>query len=421
MLEIGFILLLILASGFFAATEMAFMTARTTKLRALADQGDKRAELVLASREDSGDFLSMIQVGTTLVATLASAVGGASIVNIVAPMLEPFAGVYAENIALAIIVILITYVTLVIGELVPKKLAIENAETIVLNVIQPVRVLQRALWLPIKLLDVSIRGITYLIGEREPAPDFESAEELAIVVQQAASDGVIDPSEESLINRVFDYGEASLADIMTPRPNIVFLRHTDSVPDARQRSSETGFSRFIIVEEELDRFLGYIHIKDLLAADSNQNALAFVRQMIVLPETLKVPIAFNRLIRDKNHFAVVVDDFGSVSGLVTVEDMLEQIVGEIEDEHSLTPQAIIQESEVEWLVEGATSLFDLRNAIGLELPEISEFNTLAGHFLHELGAIPQKGDSLSHGLFSMTVEQMDGHRISQVRVTKNLH
>ncbi|MEM8857128.1 MAG: hemolysin family protein [Chloroflexota bacterium] len=416
MLEIGFILLLILANGFFAAAEMAFVTARPTKLRTLADQGNKSAERVLNARQESSDFLAMIQIGTTLVATLASAVGGASTARLVAPLLEPVLGTYSENVALGIIVLIITYVTLVVGELVPKQFAMQNAERIAMAVIQPLNILQRVFWLPIKLLDISIGAITRLFGESEDALEFESPEEIAMIVQQAASDGVIDQREEDLITRVFDYAEASLADIMTPRPNIVSLQCEQTVDEARQLSVDTGFSRFIVIEDELDQILGYLHIKDLLMAEGEKDVKTFVREIIILPETLKVPPAFNRLIRSDAHLAIVIDEFGSVAGLVTMEDMLEEIVGEIEDEYSLIQPTVVRDGEHGWLLDGATSLLDLRNSIGIELPETGEFNTIAGYFLHVLGAVPNVGDFLIHKKFKMTIEEMEGYRIAQIRI-----
>ncbi len=416
MLEIGFIIVLILANGFFAAAEMAFVTARPTKLRTLADQGNKKAEKVLNARQESSDFLAMIQIGTTLVATLASAVGGASTARLLAPIIEPIAGAASESIALAIIVVAITYVTLVVGELVPKQLAMQNAERIAIAVINPLNFLQKLFWIPIKLLDVSINAITRLFGEREEVFEIESAEEIAMLVQQAASDGVIDSREEDLITRVFDYAEANLADIMTPRPNIVSLRQNQTVEEARKLSVDTGYSRFVVYEDELDHFLGYLHIKDLLIAQGQQNLETFVREIIVLPETVKLPAAFNKLIRSDAHFAVVIDEFGTVAGLVTLEDMLEEIVGEIEDEYSLIPPSFAQDGEDGWIIDGAASLLDVRNNLGLELPETGEFNTIAGYFLHILGTIPKVGDFLDHKKFRMTIEEMEGHRISQVRI-----
>ncbi len=417
MLEIGFIILLILGNGFFAAAEMAFVTAKNTKLRTLAEQGDTRAKKVLDQRKDSSNFLAMIQIGTTLVATLASAVGGASVAGLLTPILEPILGVYAENIALALIVLAITYVTLVVGELVPKQLAMQNAETIALTLIQPLNMLQTVLWAPIKLLDLSVDLVTWLMGRTEEQQlEFETTEELAMAVQQAASDGVIDPGEENLIARIFDYAEASLVEIMTPRPNIYTLPHNLTVNKARHLSTESGFSRFIVIEDELDRYLGYLHIKDLLTAESEKEINAFVRELIVFPENMKVPTAFNRLIRSDAHLAIIVDEFGSVVGLVTVEDMLEEIVGEIEDEHSQGKPSITQESAGEWLVDGATSLLDLRNTLGLELPDAGDFNTVAGYFLHVLEAIPHVGDELTHGDFKLSIKAMEGARIAQIHL-----
>ncbi|MFK7804990.1 MAG: hemolysin family protein [Anaerolineae bacterium] len=416
MIEIGFILLLILANGFFAAAEMAFVTSRPTKLRTLADQGDARALKVLSARDSSSDFLAMIQIGTTLVATLASAVGGAATARMFSPVLEPLVGDYADNVALAIIVLTLTYVTLVIGELVPKQLAMQNAESIAIRVIRPLNFLQKILWLPIKGLDVSIKAITRLVGDNKTALEFESAEEIAMIVQQAASDGVIDQQEEDLITRVFDYAEADLADIMTPRPNIVALKATLTTEEARNISIETGFSRFLVIEDELDDFLGYLHIKDLLMTDEEKQLRQFTRDLIVLPESVRLPRAFNQLIRSEAHFAVVVDEYGSVAGLVTMEDMLEEIVGEIEDEYSLTQPSFTEHGEKGWVVDGATSLLDLKNGLGIELPEAGDFNTLAGYFLHVFGAIPKKGDHLMHKPYKLTVEEMAGHRIAFIRI-----
>lgn len=418
MIEISFIVLLILANGFFAAAEMAFVTAKSTKLRTLAEQGDVRAKMVLAQRQDSSNFLAMIQIGTTLVATLASAVGGASVARLLTPLLEPLVGAYAENVALGIIVLLITYVTLVAGELVPKQIAIQNAEALVLRIIQPLNFLQKVLWLPIKLLDLSIDAVTWVLGRSdEEQLEFETPEELAMAVQQAASDGVIDSREENLIARIFDYAEASLVDIMTPRPNIYTLQHNQTAEEARQLSVDSGFSRFIVIEEELDRFLGYLHIKDLLTAEADQEVRTCVRDVIVLPENQKVPTAFNRLIRSDAHLAIIVDEYGSVAGLVTVEDMLEEIVGEIEDEHNLGQPMIVKKGDGVWVVDGATSLLDLRNNVGVNIPEAGEFSTVAGYFLHILEAIPKTGDFLMYERFKLSIEEMDGHRIALVRVS----
>ncbi|MEM7800965.1 MAG: hemolysin family protein, partial [Chloroflexota bacterium] len=250
MLEIGFIFLLIVANGFFAAAEMAFVTSRSSRLRALAEQGDKRAERVLASKEESSNFLAMVQIGTTLVATLASAVGGASTARLLAPTIEPLFGNYAENVALGVIVIVITYVTLVIGELVPKQLALQNAESFAMIMIRPLNWLQTLFWLPIKILDLSINAIVRLIGTSEEALEIESTEEIALIVQQAASDGIIDGDEEDIITRVFNYAEANLADIMTPRPNIVYVNKSQTVDEARHLAVESGFSRFIVIDDE---------------------------------------------------------------------------------------------------------------------------------------------------------------------------
>ena len=418
MFEITFILVLILANGFFAASEMAFVTARTSKLRSLSEQGNRKATRVLEAREESVNFLAMIQIGTTLVATLASAVGGASTARLLTPVIEPFFGRFAGNVALTLIVIIITYATLVIGELVPKQFAIQHAERLAMSLINTLIFLQKLFWLPIKLINLSTKSIMRLIGDSKESLEYESTEEIAMIVQQAASDGVIDPQEESLINRIFDYSEASVADIMTPRPNLIFLYAAQTVAEGRALSEESGFSRFVIADGELDEFIGYLHVKDLLTAEGNRPIQEFAREATVVPETLKLPTAFNILVRSESHLAIVVDEFGSVAGLVTLEDMLEEIVGEIEDEYSTGQPSIEAQDKQSWMVEGSTSLLDVKNNLGIEFPDNGDFNTLAGFIVHRLGTIPKVGDAFQYKNVILTVEELDGYRISQVKIFK---
>lgn len=333
MFAILFILILILLNGFFAAAEMAFVTARPVRLQGLAEDGNRRAERVLVLKENSADFLATVQIGITLVATLASAVGGADVARQIEPSFVPIFGTLAHQVALVLVVVVITYTSLVIGELVPKQLAIRNAERFAMYVVYPLQWLQKLAWLPIQILNFSTNMILRLFGATEEPQEIESTEELTRMVQQAAEIGVVDSAEEQLITSVFDYSDTQLHHIMTPLTDTHVLAKTSTIADVIDEVREVGFSRIPIYDGEINQVDEFIHVKDFLGADPSTPVANFARTACKFSEMMYLPTAYKELIKAEQHLAVVENEDNEVIGIVTLEDILEELVGEIEDEH----------------------------------------------------------------------------------------
>lgn len=419
MFNFALIAILILLNGFFAAAEMAFIAARPSRLQLLADEGNKRAQLALAQKDKSADFLAMVQVGITLVATLASALGGASVARQIAPYLEGLFGSFAPQVALTLIVIAITYASLVIGELVPKQIALYSPEKFIIGIIGPLRWFQRLTWLPVRFLDSSAQLILRLLGYDGEISEEMSADEVRHIIDSAASDGEISVTEQQLINKVFAYSASVVADVMTPHPAVIILQQEDTVAHAATIARESGFSRLPVISgDDLDSAVGYLHVKDLLGQDTNATIHSFVRHANYLPDSLALPRAFSQLTQAETHIAFVVDEFGGITGLITLEDLIEEIVGEIEDEYGELLNTPSQTDENNWDVDGATSLHDVEQMIGQSLPEDTHYTTIGGLMIARLGRLPHLNDQINIGDLALRVTDIDGRRIAQVTIRR---
>lgn len=413
------ILLLILLNGFFAAAEMAFVAARPARLQILADDGDERAKLVLKQKEGSADFLAMVQIGITFVATLASAVGGATLADQLALYVEPIFGRFANQITLTLIVIMLTYLSLVIGELVPKQMALQFPEALIVRIIRPLNWFRRVVWIPIRFLDGSSAIILRLFRVNSEIAEGISAEEVRHIVDTAVTDGEISTTEQLLINQVFNFSTRSLTDIMTPRPSIAFVHNTFTVAQTAEKVQASGFSRLPIVEEsDLDSVEGYLHVKDLLGRASDEIIGRFIREVMYLPESLQLPIAFKRMTQSDTHLALVIDEFGSVAGLVTIEDIIEEIVGEIEDEYGESRANPEQTEQNRWQIDGAMSLHDFEATVGIALPSDHRYTTVGGYLIAQLGRLPYASDQHQTEDLRFTIQKMERRRIAQITVER---
>ncbi len=417
--DITLIFLLILGNGFFAAAEMALVAARKARLQSMADEGNQRAATVLTIQEKPVNFLATVQIGITLIATLASAVGGAQLVKRVSPTLSslPYIGQYAEQIALVVVVLLITFVSLVVGELVPKRLALKYAEGFAIWVAPPVQFLSRIAYVPLRILSFTTEFVLRLFGvTQEDEEEPPTPQEIEFLVREAAADGTVLPVAEQLISRVFDYTDARVLDVMTPRTDLIALDVEMAPEEALDVARESGFSRFPVFVDHLDTILGYVHVKDIIWAEEHNNLRPFVRGIVYLPGSMHLPDAFSRLTREGKHMAIVLDEFGGTDGILTLEDLLEMLVGEIEDEHSPLAEQPSQQISGDWLVSGSTPLLDLSELLGIEFVTDGSYTTIAGYLLDELGTVPQGGEQVFKDGFVFTVEEMDRLRIASVRI-----
>jgi putative hemolysin len=417
--DIIIITVLILANGFFAAAEMALLTVRKTRLKALAESGDRQASSALHIRNNPGDFLSTVQIGITLVGTAASAIGGVGIVRLITPLIArfPLLAPYAEGIALAGVIMLIAYFTLVIGELVPKRLAIQHAEKLSLSLSGPFGILSRLTYLPMKILSFSTETVLNLVDRGQPDHPSTSPEEIELIAKQGVAEGVIQSVEEQLISGVFDYTKRRLHDVMTPRTAIVAIETNTLASEALEIAKRVGYSRFPVYRDNIDHVLGYVHVKDLIWASESANLNQHCRQIHFIPGTTSLPKAFDTLAKTGSHMAIVIDEFGGTYGLLTLEDLLEEIVGEIEDEHSPVSQSFIQQSEGEWIVSGQTSIYEVGDFLKVKFYPDGRYKTLAGFMMTEL-RVPVEGDQLIRFGYLFNIRKRENLRIVEVSVKR---
>ena len=418
--ELILILVLVLLNGYFAAMEMALVTSRRHRLKNLANLGKRGAKEVLHIKERPGHFLATVQVGITLLASFASAFGGAEAAPHIAQDLRsvPWLAPYADQIALVLIVLAITYLSLVLGELVPKQLALRNPEGISTALFRPVQLLGKIASLPIRLLSFSADLVAGLIGPSQARRPSTSSEEIELLIEQGTAEGIFQISEGAFVSGVFEYADRQAQDVMTARPEMAALDAALTPQDALNAAAKSGFSRFPIYERDLDNIIGYVHIKDLIWAEETSTLKDIARQIAFIPESNALPAIYKRLTQERTHMAIVLDEHGGTAGLLTLEDVLEVIVGEIDDEYHLSKGDVHQLGEQTWMVAGSTPVDELGELIGVSLQPTDAYNTTAGLVLSELGHIPQIGESLSYNGLTFTVRQMDKLRIDHVLVQK---
>lgn len=427
-LWVGAILIgtLILLNGFFAGAEIALISARRSRIQQLAATGDGRARRVSLLQEDPERFLATVQIGVTFVGTLASAVGGATAIQVLSPLVRqiplPALRSVAEVTALAAVVVAITYATLILGELVPKSLALRHAEPFALWVAGPLDRLARVSSLLVRFLTASNRLVLRLLGQPEAAQRaFVSEEELKHMLQEGRAQGIFDKTEEELIHSVFEFTEASVKEVMMPRPRIQAIDVETPVDQVLTFVIETGKSRYPVYRNSLDEVLGILYDRDLfrLLAEKKPIVLTeILRPAFFAPETAQVSHLLKEMQRRRMPLALVVDEYGGLEGLVTIEDVIEEIVGEIQDEADREPRPVERLRDGSYIVDASISIRDLAEQHHLQFPESAEYETLAGFVLAQLQRIPRGGEIVTHGDFRLTIVDMDGRRIARVKVER---
>lgn len=425
-LEASLIGLLILLNGFFAGAEIALVSARRSRVQQLASSGDGRAARVAALQEDPDRFLATVQVGVTFVGTFAGAVGGAAAVRALSPLIRqlplPFADVAAEPVALGLVIVTITYATLILGELSPKSLALRYAIPFALRVAGPIGWLARAGSPLVQLLTASNRFILRLLGQKEGGDrSFISEEEVKHMVQEGREQGVFDQTEQELIHSVFEFTEASVKDVMIPRPRIQAIEAEMPMEEVLAFIVESGKSRYPVYRQSPDEVIGILYDKDLfrLMAEKKPIVLAEVlRPAFFAPETAQVSHLLKAMQRRRMPMALIVDEYGSLKGLVTIEDLIEEIVGEIQDEADRDERPVRRLRDGSYLVDASVSIHDLADQYQLLFPESAEYETLAGFVLTQLQRLPRGGEIVTYEDWRLTIVDMDGRRISRIKVER---
>lgn len=423
--ELIVVLVLIVANGFFAGAELAIVSARRGRIAHLAKSGLGRARVVEQLQADPHRFLATVQVGVTLVGTLASAVGGAAAVEELKPYLQqaPLAWVRntAEPLALALVVGCIAYLSLIFGELVPKALALEYSERLALKVARPVQFLARLGGPAVSLLTLSSHLVLRLLGIRASGSQaFLTQEEIQHLLAEGRETGAVTREEHEIIRNVFDFSRTQVREVMVPRTRMVALDLALERKELLRLVVESQYSRFPVYRGEIDNIVGFIHGKDLLGAAAQSpdfDLAALIRRPQFVPEAKKVNDLLRELQRGHQHLALVVDEYGSISGLVTTEDLLEELVGEIEDEHDQGGPSRIQPlPEGGYLVDALLGLKDLEDLLGVRFPAGAPYETLAGLILYQLGHFPVAGEQLVWDGYLLTCVKTAPTAIRRVRI-----
>ena len=429
LLEIAIIFALIVANGFFAASEIALVSARRGRLEQRAEAGSKGARQAITLSENSDRFLATVQVGVTLIGTIASAFGGARLSAALAVSLRkaPVVGPYADVVAFTIVVLFITYFTLVIGELVPKRLGLNHAEGIATRVAPAMSAIASVARPVIATLTFSVGVVLRLLGQRATREHDVTEEDIVYLTHAGATTGTVEAGEERLIRRVFKFTDRRVDEVMTARPDIIAIDASMPLEEIRELFLTSGHSRLPVYTDTLDEIIGILLAKDLLRAlapgQPTPDIRSLLRQATFVPERQRIADLLTVFRREGAHVALAVDEYGQVAGLVTLKDILEELVGDIRDAYDSgeEEEEIRRLDDGSWLVSGGASHELVREQIGLPpVPEEEEgeYTTVAGLALTRLGRIPGEGESVRDGDFILEVMDMDGRRIDKLRIRR---
>jgi putative hemolysin len=419
------IFMLLLGNGFFSGSEIAVITARRSRIEALIEEGSRAAGRVKGLQDHMDQFLATVQIGVTVMGTLAGVLGGVLASRYVEPELSSMAlsrWVPSALLAGALVGGFIIYVELVLGELVPKALALRYTETFALIVSGPFKLMARASRWAVRLLAGSTRLVLRVFGIRESGPrSFVSEEEIKHLAKKGRQQGILSQTEMEIIHGVFDLTDTPVRKVMISRPKIFGLDAETPASEVGRLIVESGFSRIPVYEGSVDNIVGLVYAKDVLRVLERQESVV-VRRLLhpvpFVPETKKVGSLLKELQKRRTHMAVVIDEHGSVSGVVTLEDILEEIVGEIHDEYDWEERPVERLRDGSLVVEGTVSASELRESYEIPLPESTEFETVAGFMLDRLGSVPKGGEVVSVGGWRLTVVDVDRNRISKVKVER---
>ena len=425
------LLVLILLNAFFAMSEIAIISLNDTKIKKMADEGDKRAKKILKLTDNPSNFLSTIQLGVTLAGFLTSASAAESFADPLANKIAGWLHVAADNsiygiisgVAMVLITIVISYFSLVLGELAPKRIAMQKCEAISFKVVG-VLLFVRAITRPfIKILSVSTNIVVRMLGfDPNANEEVVTEEEIRMLVDAGEEKGVIEESQKEMINNIFDFDDVPVSDVMTHRTEIEAVEITDKIEDVVKLSCENGYSRIPVYEDELDNIRGIIYVKDLLPyvgknIPNGKTISKFMRDAEFVPESKRCGDLFTEMTEKRVQMMFVSDEYGAVSGLVTIEDLLESIVGNIQDEYDDEEEDIVQLDEKTFNFDGITDIEEVEETLNIKIPE-GEYDTLGGLIMSELGRMPEENDEIVCEGYKFIVEEMDERRIDRVRIEK---
>ncbi len=424
-LELVVIFLLILANGFFAASEYALISARRSRIAHLVHRGSRRAKLVQRLQANPDRFIAGIQVGITLVGTLASVVGGATLVenftNVFSGASIGFVRDFAGSISIAIVVFSIAFLTLIIGELVPKRLGLQHAEKIALAVARPMNLFLALAIVPVRTLVASSRLVLRIIRQdRAHVKSRITEEEIIQIIAEGRKTGEFSKTEQELVASVFQFADATVHRAMTPRTAIQAISIDWTTERTIRFIAEGIFSRYPVFKDSIDNVIGLIYTRDIIAIMQHPDLILLqdiLREPFFVPDSKKIAELLRDFQRKQMHMAIVLDDFGGTAGLITLEDIIEEIVGEIQDEYDSEEVEYSLQADGSIIVSSRMSVGDFNKLMKVELPE-NLADTLGGFIYNYLGRIPTVNQAIEFEDLRLTVTEKTGHHIDKLKVTR---
>jgi putative hemolysin len=425
-MEIVIILLLILCNGLFVMSEMAIVSSRKARLQQWANEGNFRAQIALDLAQSPNRFLSTVQVGITLIGILSGAFGGTTVARSLEAYLKgiPILTPYSHAISLGVVVLGITFISIVIGELVPKQLALSNPERIASTLsatLQRVSVITHPV---LQILPLSSEWILKIFGHKPSSEPSITEEEIKILIEQGTQDGVFDEKEKDIVKSVFRLADREVGVLMTPRLEIVWLDLNASFEENRKKIIENPFSRFPVAQGSLDEVVGVVRAKDLLVqglSGLKMDPRETMSAPLFIPENAPAMHLLEMFKKSRPHLAMVVDEYGGIQGMITLNDILESIVGEISSQGQSAETDAVQREDGSWLVDGMMPIDEFKELFSLgQLPEeeSGHFQTLGGFVMMQMGRVPSPAEYFQWEELRFEVVDMDGKRIDKVLVSR---
>lgn len=425
--QLIFLFILILLNAYFAATEIAFISLNDAKIEKQAKDGNKKAKQIQKMLKNPSKFLATIQIGITLAGFLSSAFASDAFAGMLAPVLNewmPFISIATwQNISIVIITIILSFFTLVFGELVPKRLAMKYYEKIsfaTIGVIKGISVVTAPF---VKLLTWSTNLVSKIFGVGEQEEEIVTEEEIKMMVNQGEEKGSIEENEKELINNVFEFNDIIASEIMTYRTDIYAIEMNEDIYGILDEIDEYKYSRIPVYEETIDDIKGILFLKDILKLVSTRKEFKIadiMREAYFVPESKPIDEIFEELQANKMQMAIVVDEYGGTAGLLTMEDILEELVGNIFDEYDDVEVEYKRLDDNTYLIDGSVSLYEMKKILDIELPE-GDYETLSGYLIEKLGRLPEKDEHpvIEDEHLTYKIEEYEDRRIKWVKVCKN--
>ncbi|MBQ7288709.1 MAG: HlyC/CorC family transporter [Clostridia bacterium] len=431
-LDVVVLLVLILINAFFAMSEIAIITLNDNKMRKMAEEGHKGAAKVLKLTEDSSRFLSTIQIGVTLAGFLASAAASENFAGPLSRLLADWLNITSQAglntlsvISMVLVTLITSYFSLVLGELAPKRIAMQRSESISFKVVGVLLFIKSCFAPFVRLLSTSTNAVVRILGyDPNASEETVTEEEIRLLVDAGEETGAIEESEKEMINNIFEFDDIPACDVMTHRTDMEAVEINDPVDDIIDTAISHGYSRIPVYEEDLDNIKGIIYIKDLLKfigkpIPKTLKISTLMREAYFVPESKRCSDLFEEMTEKRLQMVIVADEYGGVAGLVTMEDLLESIVGSMQDEYDNEDQEVEQVNETTFTIDGVTDIEEVNDLLDIQLPD-GEYDTIGGFIMSEIGRIPSPDETVTVEAkgFRFTVTEMDERRIERIRAER---